>query len=144
MTALRVTSVKLQAGIASTPKLRAVKLSLAGTAAPVVIPNPNVTSEPEVILTLNASLVGGGGASSWTWRVVSGTAPTAGLSPAGASCSFRVPSVMPPASGTLVIGVTATVASVTSAEVFTTVSLLPQTIWSRVPGGGWVGASRTS
>lgn len=125
------------------PRLRVHRGRMTGAAAPVVVPAGALTSEPEVMLTLRAGLVGGGDADSWVWRVVSGIAPDDGLASTGAACTFRVPSVMPPSVGSLVVGATATVAGVAAAEKTTTVTLLPQTTWSRVHGGNWVGATRS-
>jgi hypothetical protein len=99
---------------------------VSGTAAVVVNPIPDQTNlEPESTVTITASLLGGGTADSWVWRVVSGPAVT--IVGTGPSVTIAAPSDMSGAS--VVIGVKATVGVLQSAEVTTTITSLPQTDW---------------
>lgn len=130
---LRAVRHGLTGGTVTTPKLRAVRHGLTGGQAVIVTPLPSYTGvEPGTALNLTASLVGGGAADSWFWRVVSGVA---GISGTGASVTVTAPSDINGTTAT--IGVTATVAGVTSAEVTSTVSALPQLDWFW-GGAGWL------
>lgn len=117
--------------------VRVQRAAMSGVAAVILSPLSPVTAGPGELVSLTANLSGGGVADSYTWRLVSG--PAVAFQGTGASRSFLAPSAMPPGAS-VVVGVTATIGAVTSTEQFVTVTVLPQTRWSRVHGGQWVGA----
>lgn len=137
---VRIYRAESAGAVAAAGKVRVYRAESAGTAGVVVAPMASQTVEPEALMTVTASLVGGGAADSWLWRRVSGPALST-FSSAGAVATLRTPSAMPPGT-TVVLGARAVVGSVTSAEVTVTLDVLPQTEWSRVPGANWVGATR--
>jgi hypothetical protein len=109
----------------------------ASPAAPVVNSLSPVTIGPGEQKNIVASLASGS-ADSWTWRQVSG--PTTSMNAVGNTLTITGPSVFPPANGTSVFGVKAVDDGVESVEVTSTVTILPQLSWTRVPGGNWVGS----
>lgn len=136
---LRVYATSLTGTAVTGAKLRVYATSLTGTVSALVTPLAAQTKEPETAVTITASTVDGNAPDSWSWRQVSG--PTVAFSGTGATRSFTAPSAMPPGA-TVVVGVRAIKGGVLSPEVTCTVTVLPQTEWSRVPGGQWVGATR--
>lgn len=133
---LRVGRAGVDGTAAVTPKLRVGRAGVTGTAAVLVAALAPQTVEPETLVSLTASLVGGGSADSWTWRVVTGMPVS--FSGTGASREFIAPSTLPPGGGTTVIGVRATVGGTTSPEVTVTITLRPQLSW-QYNGTQWVG-----
>lgn len=118
------------------PKVRIYAASLAGSPLVVLNPLTDRTENPERHVTLQATMQGGGFADSYTWRRVSGTAVT--LSVDNDTVSFTVPSI--PAPGAVQIGCRATVNGVQSPEVVATITIIPQTVFSRIAGRAWTGA----
>jgi hypothetical protein len=115
---------------------RVYRSALIGVGAVGLQPLLDVTVEPLTTVTFAAALLGGGAADSYTWRRVSGPAIT--FFGSGASRSFRAPAEQ--FGATIVIGVTATVDGVTSAERTATVTVRPQIMWERRHGGDWLPA----
>lgn len=114
--------------------VRWLRAAVDGAPAVIVNPLPDLANvEPESTVTITATLVGGGTADTWTWRRISG--PAIGLFGTGPSVSFPAPSVID--GGTLVIGVTATLAGITSTEDTFSITVLPQTEWLWT-GTGWI------
>lgn len=137
---LRVHRAALAGTANVNPRLRVHRAALAGTGAALLLPIADVTTEPEQAVTITAVPAPGAETpTSWTWTQISG--PSVALTGAGASRSFRSPSLFPPGNGTVVLGVTGALGASTSPQVTATVTVLPQTDWTRVPGGGWVGAA---
>lgn len=118
------------------PNVRWGRAGVTGVAAVLVAALSPQSVEPESTVTLVASLVGGGSADSWIWRVVSGQPVS--FSGSGNTRSWQAPSLMPPAGGNTVIGVSAIKDGTTSQERTVTITYLPQTRWQFV-GGVWVG-----
>ncbi|WP_100812997.1 hypothetical protein [Microbacterium lacus] len=137
LTTVRVGKVALTGLAPAAVKVRVEKVALTGTAAVAVNPIAAITAEPESVVTLTASLTGGGNPDSWTWRRVSGNAVT--LTGTGASRTLRAPSGMPPVGGSVVIGIIATVGGVNSPERTVTITTLPQIRW-QYQSGAWVGS----
>ena len=140
---LRAARIGLTGPVVTVPRLRAARIGLTGPVAVIVTPPSALTAEPETLVTLTPTLAGGQVGDTWTVRVVSGPAPTSGPNLAAGVVTLRTPSIWPPNSQALVIGYRATKDGITSAEATTTITVLPQTDWSRVHGGTWVGATRT-
>lgn len=139
----RIYRAESAGGGTATPKGRIYRAEAAGIAAVTLLPIANITAEPGTVVPITAVLEGGGSADSYTWRRVSGPAST--LSTAGGVASLTVPALAVnyiPVQAVVVIGVTATKSGTTSREVTTTITGLPETDWSRIPGGAWVGATR--
>lgn len=109
-------------------KGRVYRVGSQGTASVVLAPIETVTVEPMTSVEVNALLVGGTVADSYTWRQVSG--PVVSLTGAGFTRSFPAPSAESPGA-TVVLGVRATVAGTLSAERTATVNVLPQITWMR-------------
>jgi hypothetical protein len=121
---LRAVRHGLTGAVTTRPKLRAIRHGLAGAVVAVVNPLPSYTNvEPGTVITYTASLTSGT-ADSWTWRVISGATTVTGT---GATVTVAAPADINGA--TAQIGVTATVSGVTSAEVVSTITALPQTEW---------------
>lgn len=128
-------------GVASTTKIRWYRSEFSGTLSVLVSAIPDLSSvEPEIVISVVANLQGGGTADSWSWRIVSGSVVT--LNTNGPNLTFTAPSNL---NGTsFVIGVTATIAGITSPEELFTVSVLPQTEWFWDEGASsWVGQRYT-
>jgi hypothetical protein len=117
---------------AASPKLRWIRSEAGGALAVIVAPITSQSGlEPETVVTISASLVGGGTADSWTWRPVSGA--SVGINGTGATVTVAAPSDINGAS--TVIGVRATKDGITSPEATMVVQVLPQTEWL------WAGSS---
>ncbi len=114
---------------------------MAGTSNLVINPIANIQAEPEVVVTLTATLPVGSSADSYIWRQISG--PSIPISGTGSSISITTPSAMPPGA-TLVMGVTAVSGATQSAERTFNVNVFAQTEWLRVHGGDWTGASTSA
>lgn len=131
LTHVRVYKASLSGSALVTPKVRVYKASLSGTAAVAINPlNPQTDVTPETLVTLTATLVGGGSPDSWTWRRISGPAIT--FTGSGATRSFYAPSYQlagVPSATSVVVGVTATTGSTTSAERTVQIDVLPQPSW---------------
>jgi hypothetical protein len=126
----------------STPKVRVGRLELIGTISVVVNPIPDQVVEPETIVTVGPVSLASGTADSYAWRRISGPAITLVGAAGSNTRTFTAPSYQvsgTPASAVIVLGVTATLNSVTSAERTVTITVLTQTIWDYI-GGSWVGA----
>jgi hypothetical protein len=131
---LRWHRASLEGTSSATPTLRWHRASLEGTAAVIVAPIGNKAGiEPESTVVVTAVLLSTGPADTWTWRLVSGPSPS--LSAVGSTATMTAPSNLNGTSFT--IGVTATLAGVTSPEVTFTVGVLPQTEWWSDGVGGW-------
>lgn len=131
---LRVFNTAGSGVVPVTPNLRILGISGSGVASLVVAPLAALAGvEPESPVTITAvSTIGM--PDGWVWRQISG--PTLAMSTSGATVTFPAPSSM---SGvTVMLGVTATSASVVSAERTVSVQVLPQTQWAYV-GGVWRG-----
>lgn len=107
----------------------------------VVTTLPDLTNvEPELAVTISATVMGGRTADSWVWRQVSG--PSVSLSPTNSVCSFRPPSILnqsgTPQPTQITLGVTAVIAGKSSAEEIFDVYSLPQLEWMYV-NGEWLG-----
>lgn len=105
--------------------------------APIATPAP---VEPGINVSVTATLTTGSGPV-WSWRRVSGPAiqlAASGTTATSSSVTFVSPSVMPPTSGTLVIGVTASQGGFTTPERTVTITVLPQIRWV-LHDGVWVG-----
>ena len=89
-----------------------------------IAPADQLNAEPLSTVTLTAGVVGGG-AATYTWRLVSGPAVT--IVGTGATVTIAAPALVDGA--TYLIGVTATVAGSTSPEVTCTVVVLPHNEW---------------
>ena len=125
---LRISSVRVPSAV--TPKLRIASALLTGPLRVKVLDIPAVTVEPldtvSVVTNLEAGLV----ADSYTWRQISGDTVT--LVGSGANRTFVAPAN--PVGASVVLGVTATKDSITSAETQATITVLPQTEWVFVGG----------
>ena len=96
-----------------------------------IAPANQADVEPLTTVSLTAGVVGGG-AATYTWRVISG--PTATIvGGTAATVTFTAPAVQ--AGGTMTIGVKATQVGVDSPEVTCTVAVLPHNEW------WWTGAA---
>lgn len=127
-----------EAGGTGAAKVRVYSVQAGGNAAVILNPlTAPANPEPETAITLTTTLTDGTTADSYMWRVVSGT-PVA-LTGTGNTRTLRAPSGMPPAGGTVTIGVTATKDGYSSVERTITITALPQLRW-RLAGGTWVGA----
>jgi len=136
--ALRVYTVSADGSIPSVPKLRVYKISGAGTVAVGFNSIDDRTFEPMTTCTTTVTaLTGAPTIDTYTWRQVSG--PTVTLTGSGDTRSFVVPSVTPPSTATVIIGVTGTSSGVSGPERQFKVFVLPQTRWSW-NGSSWVGA----
>lgn len=132
----RIGRATLSGTVLVTPKARIGRASISGTAAVIVTPPDPLTLGPGQAVALTAVLASGGAADTWTWRRISG--PAIAMAGTGATRTVTAPSVMPPGAS-IVLGVTATVGGVTSAEKTVPLTVLPQLSWSISPTG-WVGA----
>jgi hypothetical protein len=143
---LRVYEAELDVAVPVLPKLRLYEAELTGVGAVLISLPAAVTIGPGELLELEADLLTGGSAT-WSWRRVSG--PSLTISADGGAATITGPSrwnadVEKPGAGVpgvsvVVVGVTATVDGVTSAEARCTITILPQVSWSR-SGGTWVGS----
>jgi len=111
-------------------RIRWGRAALEKTAAALVDPIADlVNQEPNQLLSFTATLAGGGQATIWTWRGISG--PATALVAIGPKVTFTTPSDL---NGTvLVLGVKATVDGVTSPEETVSITVLPQTEWFWTP-----------
>jgi len=112
---------------ASVPRSRVLRVT--GSGATALILNPLVSLidvEPETLIAVTATAVGGVVPDSWTWRKVSGL--DLGITGTTGSVTIRAPSSI--VGGVSVIGVTATKDGVVSPERTMSISVLPQTKWS--------------
>lgn len=107
---------------------------IAATSLSVAAFTPILT-EPEIPVSMTATLSGGQTADSYSWQRVSG--PMVQLQTAGNTCTFTAPSVMPPGVQ-LQIGVTATKDGVTSAQRIQLITIQPQLSWY-YHNGAWIG-----
>ncbi len=132
---LRVLRITGTGAVPVRPRVRVLQASGAGTVSLVLAPLSDVAGiEPESKVQITAS-VQVGAPDGWSWRQISGPAVT--LITAGPKVEFTAPSSM--SMITVVLGVTASSASVVSAERTVTVQVLPQTNWAYI-GGTWKGA----
>lgn len=140
---LRVYKSSASGTAPSNPILKVYKSSATGTTTPIIDAPTQFTIGPGENVTVTPVLLYGLTADSWSWRRISG--PNTTLSGTGATRVVTGPSVWPPSPSaptvTLLLGVTATVGSLTSAEHVITVTVLPQTAWSySSTASAWVGA----
>lgn len=127
------------AAVTTVARLRAVGISAAGTGTVVINPIAAREAGPMEAVVLLASTQGGASVDSWTWRRISG--PVVTLTQLGAQVSLTVPSLTPPNTQTLVLGVTATQGATTSAEVVVNITVLPQLEWTwNATSSQWVGS----
>lgn len=141
MSTLRVYNVGLAGTAAGPVKLRVYKVSATGTVTVALNPfGAYPILEPGFPYTITAVLGPGSAAPDFTtWRVVSGT-PVALTNAGLLSRTLVAPSGMPPAGASVTLGVTATLGSITTPERQVTLSVYPQTDWSRRYGQPWVGS----
>lgn len=115
---------------AATPKVRWGRSAVEGGAEIALLPFTSITTEPEVLITLTAVLLGGGAADSYEWTQTSG--PTVTLNEDEETCTFIAPSYAVsgvPTQAVVVIEATATVGVTTSPAQSVTVTALPQMSW---------------
>lgn len=109
-------------------KGRVHRIAFGGNAAVVMTPDTGErTVEPLTPVVLAMELVGGLTADTWTWRQVSG--PPVTLFGTGGTRTLTAPAAMD--GTTVVIGVRASLAGVSSAERLITIAVLPQIMWTR-------------
>lgn len=133
----RTTRITATGTLVTAPQSRTTAITATGGVAIFLTPPASVRVEP-VGFTVTATLgVGSPAPTTWTWAQVSG--PTATLTPSGSSCIISPPDVMPPEQD-MVFTVQASNGSSSSSAYPFTVTVLPQTRWTRVPGGQWKGA----
>lgn len=133
---LRVFSARSDGTQSSIPKLRVFSAALSGSPRVALDPIADRTEPPERVVTLVAKLQGGGFADSYLWRRVSGVGVT--LAALDDTATLTVPSIVTP--GAVQIGCTAVVNGIQSTEVVSTITIIPQTVFSRVAGRPWSGA----
>lgn len=135
---LRVYNASMTGTVATNPTLRIYNADYVGAVGAVVNPLSPQTVEPHSTVTLTATLATGSGTpDSYQWRVLSG--PSVTFSGVGATVTFLSPDAMPPGTS-VTVGVSAIIAGNASNEQTVVITVLPQTCWSRVPGGQWVGS----
>ncbi len=128
----RIASVTGSGATLVMPRSRIGRVSGAGAVAVAVAPLTDLVNvEPGTPLVITA--VANAPADSWTWRQVSG--PTVTLTPSGASVMLPAPAALTGAS--IVLGVRATIAGVTSTERTVTITTLPHGEWWYVGAGVW-------
>lgn len=133
----RTTAIRVSGTLVTAPQSRTTAIRASGTVQLFLTPPADARVEP-VGLTVTAKVgVGSPTPTSWTWTQTGG--PTATITPAGSSCIIKPPSVMPPEK-TMTFTVSATNGTSTSSTYSFQITVLPQTRWTRSPGGGWVGA----
>jgi hypothetical protein len=135
---LRIGGAALSGPARTANRLRAGAIALSGAPAVLVTAPASREIGPGESVTLTATLTSGGTPDAWTWRRISGPVAVT-LVGTGASRTVEGPSLMPPGAS-VVLGVTATVAGVTSPEQRVTLTVLPQLSWSLSPTG-WVGSA---
>ena len=132
---LRVHRSVLSGAAVTAPALRVHRSVLSGGGTASILPIPSITVEPDVDVTLTA--VPNGPMDRYIWRVIAGLVSLAGTGPQRA---FRAPALA--AGATITVGVVGLVGNTTSAEVTTTVTVLPSTMKTRSPGRQWKGAEQ--
>lgn len=140
-TALHVYASRALGAAVSTPRLRVYKSAATGTSTPAVgtVSRSATLAEPGSLVTLTANLAPSSPTpTTWTWTQTAG--PAGVITGSGSTVTFRCPSVMPP-TATVTVRVVPATATATGAGVSASFDVLPQTSWSRVHGGAWVGAS---
>ena len=111
---------------AANPKIRWGRVASDGVASVTVAAIASIVDiEPGTLVTITASLVGGGAADSWTWRPISG--PSVGITGTGETVTVVAPSHLDGC--TVVIGVRATKDGTVSPERSITLTVLPQLSW---------------
>lgn len=139
---LRVAGITADGTTPVNPRLRVAGLSATGTAYPVLaaVTANAASAEPSQVVTLTATLAPGSPTpDTYVWSRLSGPAGT--LTASGATATFTAPSIDPPGTQDVVLSCRAKVGTVSGNTVSVAVTVLPQTDWTRVPGGSWVGAS---
>ncbi len=132
---LKVFGVTGSGAAVTARKLRVFAASGSGTTALTVAPLTDLSGvEPESTVSITATMQLGT-ATSWAWRQISG--PAVSLVGSGATVTFVAPSSVTVA--TVVLGVIASSASVSSVERTVSVQVYPQTVWN-YSAGVWRGA----
>ena len=136
---LRVQQITGTGPVPTKPRLRVLRVLASGIVSLILNPLADRSSvEPESRVQMTAT-VQAGNPDSWTWRQLSG--PPVTLVGSGATIAFTAPSSM--STATVVLGVTASSASVVSAERTVSIQVLPQTLWNYI-SGTWRGAPETT
>lgn len=128
----RIASVTGAGATLVRPQSRVGRVSGVGAVAVAVAPLTDLVNvEPGTPVVITA--VANAPADSWTWRQVSGQPVT--LTPSGGSVMFPAPAALTGAS--IVLGVRATIAGVTSTERTVTITTLPHGEWWYAGAGAW-------
>lgn len=123
---LRLGGISATGTVGTTPRLRIGGIAATGTVAVALNDLEDQTVEPlDTVLLLAVPMIGSATPTSYTWRVVSGTAT---LSPVGDSCTFEAPGSE--AGSTVVVGVKGTLASVDSPEQTASITIRPALIYA--------------
>lgn len=120
------------------PKVRLAGYRAVAGVKPTAANFSNVTSEPELPVTVTAVAASGSvPVTGWTWAQVGG--PSVPYSAVGASLTVRAPSAF---DGTLVQFAATPYAGTTAGDPKTaSIYVLPQTDWIRLPDGEWMGTA---
>lgn len=141
---LRISRATSVGDVPTVARLRIARATGSGAVSVRLQPIPDQTSEPQEVVQVRAvPAPGTPDADEYLVRQVSGPAVT--LVQTDDLVKWVAPSLMPGAVGDVVLGFRAVAAGVTSPEVLSKTTVLPQTFWSYVPGKvpPWVGAKPT-